>query len=147
MALGAHPAEIEQKRREFMKKPADILAYKAQLIERIEYYCDGKLATVHIPWEDIEKYSDRYNPSILVLDEMRLVEGVEVAVAIKTYPDGKLTGKIRANLPVCDKVAGFFGGGGHAYSAGFKIYEQYDVALRELLTATEKALHDHDTTS
>ena len=145
MSLGAHPAEIEQKRREFMKKPADILAYKAQLIERIEYDCDGRLATVHIPWEDIEKYSDRYNPSVLVLDEMRLVEGVDVAVAVKTYPDGKLTGKIRANLPVCDKVAGFFGGGGHAYSAGFKIFESYDTALQELLTATEKALHDHDT--
>ena len=147
MELGAHPADIEQKRREFMKKPADILQYKAELINRIEYYCDGKLATVHIPWADIEQYSDRYNPSILVLDEMRLVEGVDVAVAIKTYPDGKLTGKIRANVPICDKIAGYFGGGGHAYSAGFKIYENYDTALQELLTATEKALQDHDTTA
>ena len=147
MRLGAHPADIEQKRREFMKKPADILAYKGKLIERIEYYCDDKLAIIHIPWEDIEKYSDRYNPSVLVLDEMRLVEGVDVAIAIKTYPDGKLTGKIRANLPVCDKIAGYFGGGGHAYSAGYKIYETYDVALREIISATEKVLHDHDTTS
>ncbi len=145
MKLGAHPSDIEQKRREYMKKPADILAYKGQLIERIEYYCDDRLATVHIPWEDIEKYSDRYNPSILVLDEMRLVEGVDVAIAIKTYPDGKLTGKIRANLPICDKIAGYFGGGGHAYSAGFKIYESYDVALRELNSATDKVLHDYDT--
>lgn len=147
MKLGAHPADIEQKRREYMKKPADILSYKAELIQRIEYYCDGKLATIHIPWADIEQYSDRYNPSILVLDEMRLVEGVEVAVAIKTYPDGKLTGKIRANLPICDKIAGYFGGGGHAYSAGFKIHEEYTTALQELLTATEKAMQDHDSTS
>ncbi|MFZ1317497.1 MAG: DHH family phosphoesterase [Candidatus Saccharimonas aalborgensis] len=143
---GAIPAEIELRRREYMKKPADILAYKAQLIERIEYHLDGKLATVHIPWEDIAEYSDRYNPSVLVLDEMRLVEGVEVACAIKTYPDGKLTGKLRCNTPVANMIAGYFGGGGHSYAAGYKIHDAYDAALHELLTATDKALREyHDT--
>lgn len=146
MQLGAHPAEIEQKRREYMKKPADILEYKAELIKRIEYHLDGRLATVHIPWEDIEQYSDRYNPSVLVLDEMRLVEGVDVAIAIKTYPDSKLTGKIRSNLPLSDKIAGYFGGGGHSYSAGFKIYEAYDTAFKELLVAVDKTIKDHDAT-
>ena len=143
IALGAHPATVEEKRREFMKKPADILAYKGELIARIEYHCDGRLATVHIPWEDIEAYSDRYNPSVLVLDEMRLVEGVDVAIAIKTYPDGKLTGKIRANLPICDQIAGYFGGGGHAYSAGFKIFEAYETAMNELIRATDAVLQSH----
>lgn len=144
MKLGAHPAVIEQKRREYMKKPADILEYKADLIKRIEYYCDNRLALVHIPWEDIAKYSDRYNPSILVLDEMRLVEGVDVAIAIKTYPDQKLTGKIRSNIPISDQVAGFFGGGGHSYSAGYKIYENYDTAIKDLLPVVEKTLTEYD---
>lgn len=144
MKLGAHPADIEQKRREYMKKPADILDYKAELIKRIEYYHDGRLALVHIPWEDIEQYSDRYNPSVLVLDEMRLVEGVDVAIAIKTYPDSKLTGKIRSNLPIADRVAGYFGGGGHSYSAGYKIYESYDEGIKELLAAASKVLGEYD---
>lgn len=143
--LGASPHEIEQRRREYMKKPADILAYKGQLIGRIEYALDGKLATVHIPWEDIQEYSDRYNPSVLVLDEMRLVDEVQIAIAIKTYPDGKLTGKIRANIPIAGQVAGFFGGGGHEYSAGFKVFENYDKIMPELITAVDKALTDHDT--
>lgn len=141
---GARPSEIERRRREYMKKPADILAYKAELIERIEYHCDSRLAIVHIPWKDIEMYSDRYNPSILVLDEMRLVEGVDVAIAIKTYPDNKLTGKIRSNLPIADSIAGYFGGGGHSYSAGYKIYENYDTACRELISAVDKILQDYD---
>lgn len=140
---GAIPAEIENRRREFMKKPADILAYKGELISRIEYHLDGKLATIHIPWEDIQEYSDRYNPSVLVLDEMRLVEGVEVACAIKTYPDGKLTGKLRCNTPVAADIAGFFGGGGHSYAAGFKIYDSYSKAINELIEATHKALGEH----
>ena len=144
MRQGALISNIEQKRREFMKKPADILRYKGELISRIEYHLYGRLATVHVPWEDIEAYSDRYNPSVLVIDEMRLVEGVDVAIAIKTYPDGKLTGKIRANLPICDQIAGYFGGGGHSYSAGFKIYEDYNKAISELVAATDKILKEYD---
>ncbi len=144
VALGANPSEVENRRREYMKKPADILEYKGKLIERIEYHLDGKLATVHIPWSEIEEYSDRYNPSVLVLEEMRMVEGVEVAVAIKTYPDGKLTGKIRVNAPIAEQIAGYFGGGGHQYAAGFKVFESYDTIISELLTATDKALTSHE---
>lgn len=143
--LGASNADIEERRREFMKKSPEILAYKGELIKRIEYFLDNKLALVHIPWEDIQEYSDQYNPSILVLDEMRLVENVEVAVAIKTYPDGKLTGKLRCNTPVAENIAGYFGGGGHIYASGFRVYEDYDTIIKELVTATDKALKDYAT--
>lgn len=139
-ALGASPAKIEDRRREFMKKSAEILKYKGILLERIEYFLDGKLAIIRIPWEEIQQYSDRYNPSVLVLDEMRLVEGVELGVAIKTYPDGKLTGKLRSNVPISAEVAGFFGGGGHAYAAGFRVYESIETIIPELLDTADKAL-------
>lgn len=139
-ALGASNAAIEERRREFMKKAPDILEYKGALLQRIEYYLDGKLALVHIPFEDIQAYSDKYNPSVLVLDEMRLVEEVEVAIAIKTYPDGKLTGKLLTNAPVAADIAGYFGGGGHKYAAGFRIYETYDEALKEIVSAADKVL-------
>lgn len=138
--LGASVSIIEERRREFMKKPQEILAYKGRLIERVEYFCDGKLALVRIPFEEIQAYSDAYNPSVLVLDEMRLVIGVELAVAIKTYPDGKLTGKLRSNSPISADVAGYFGGGGHKYAAGFRVYESDDQVVRELVEATDKAL-------
>ena len=137
---GTVPAELEALRRERMKKSPEILAYKGTLLQRIEYYSDGRLALVHIPWDEIESYSDQYNPSMLALDEMRLVEGVEVAVALKTYPDGKITGKLRANTPVCDVIAGYFGGGGHPFAAGFRAHESYDTIVQELIQATEKAL-------
>ena len=141
--LGAKVSDIENRRREFMKKSPEILAYKGELIGRIEYLLGGKLAVVHIPWEDIQKYSDQYNPSVLVLDEMRLVEGVEIGVAIKTYPDGKVTGKLRSNLPISETIAGYFGGGGHKYAAGFRAYDSYDTIVTELISATDKALTEY----
>lgn len=138
--LGASNTAIEERRREFMKKSPEILTYKAKLIERIEYFLDNKLAVVHVPFEEIEQYSDQYNPGALIGDELRLVQGVEVGVVVKTYPDGKLTARLRTNSPVAEVIAGFFGGGGHAYAAGFRIYESYDQTLPELITATDKAL-------
>lgn len=138
--LGASVAKIEERRREFMKKPQSILEYKGRLIDRIEYYLDGKLALIRIPFEEIQEYSDLYNPSVLVLDEMRLVVGVELAVAIKSYPDGKQTGKLRSNSPISAEVAGFFGGGGHKYAAGFRVYDDQEQIVRELIDATAKSL-------
>lgn len=134
--LGATVSELEDRRREFMKKSQRILDYKADLIKRIEYSLDGELATVHIPWEDISEYSQEYNPNVLILEEMRLVEGVKVAIAIKTYPDGKVTGKIRcdSSAPIADKIAGYFGGGGHPFAAGFRTYDTtYDEVVRDLV--------------
>lgn len=71
---------------------------------------------------------------------MRLVVGVEIAVAIKTYPDGKLTGKLRSNSPISSDVAGYFGGGGHKYAAGFRVYESEEQVVKELIEATDKAI-------
>lgn len=144
VALGAHNSVIEERRREYMKKSAEILSYKGRLLDRIEYSLDGQLATVHIPWEEIAQFSDQYNPSVLVLDEMRLVIGVKIAVAFKTYPDGKITGKIRSNYPIAEQVAGFFGGGGHKYAAGFRVFESYDKIMTELISATDKAINDYE---
>jgi phosphoesterase RecJ-like protein len=141
--LGASNATIEKRRHEYMKKSAEILKYKGILLERIEYFLDGKLALIRIPWEEIKQYSDQYNPSVLVLDEMRFVEGVEISVAIKTYPDGKLTGKLRSNSPISATVAGFFGGGGHEYAAGFRVYESIDTIIPELLKAADKAIKEY----
>ena len=143
--LGAKIAELEDRRREFMKKSPRILDYKADLIKRIEYSLAGELATVHIPWDDIREYSDEYNPNVLILEEMRLVEGVKVAVAIKTYPDGKVTGKIRtsSDSPIAEKVAGYFGGGGHPQASGFRIYDTtYEEVVKDLVKIVPELLAD-----
>ncbi len=148
--LGANINDLENRRRDFMKKSVRILDYKADLIRRVEYALDGELATVHIPWEDIREYSDEYNPNVLILEELRMVEGVKVAVAIKTYPDGKVTGKIRcsSDAAIGDKIAGYFGGGGHPYAAGFRTYDtDYTEVVQDLIKILPEMLEENNETS
>jgi phosphoesterase RecJ-like protein len=144
---GVSIPEIEEKRRELMKKSRRILEYKATLIERIKYSEDGRIAYVHVPWEEIEAYSNEYNPSMLVIEEMRQVEGVEAVIAFKSYKQGRLTGKIRANYghPIADKLAENFGGGGHKYASGFKIEDvsNFDAKIEDIIKFAEKLLNEN----
>lgn len=120
---GVSLAALDDARKQSMRKHPSLLAYKGQLLQRVELHEDNQIATISIPWEEIQKYSPLYNPSMLVLDEMRFVEGTRIAIAFKTYADGKITAKIRANygVGIAGKLSEHFGGGGHSYASGFKI--------------------------
>jgi phosphoesterase RecJ-like protein len=120
---GVKLPQLESARRETLRREPELIAYKGQLLQRVEFDAGGRLATVSIPWEEIERYSPLYNPSMLVIDDMRLAKGVEVAIAFKLYKDGRITAKIRCNYGwgIADKLAEHFGGGGHPLASGFKI--------------------------
>ncbi len=144
---GVSIAILEARRRLSMLKTKEIVAYKGKLLQRIEYFLNGQLAVVSIPWEEIEEFSPFYNPSMLALEELRMTEGVKISVALKTYPDGKITGKLRCNhgTSIADALAGHFGGGGHPYAAGFKTNDwQYDELRAELIKRTNELLRDDD---
>jgi phosphoesterase RecJ-like protein len=123
MDKGVSLAKLENARREMMRKSPELIRYKGQLLQRIEYFSDNRIATVTIPWQENEQYSPLYNPPMLVIDDMRMSTGTDVAIAFKTYRDGKITGKIRCNYgkAIAGKLAAAFGGGGHPYASGFKI--------------------------
>jgi len=120
---GVKLAQLDEARRQTLKKSAELTRYKGRLLQRIEYSHDQRVAHITIPWDEIEKYSNEYNPSMLVLEDMRLTEGTQVAIAFKTYDSGRVTAKIRCNygFAVAGQLAEFFGGGGHSYASGFKI--------------------------
>lgn len=133
---GVKLAELETARRAAQKREPELIHYKGRLLERVEFYHDDQIASVTIPQTEIEQYSPLYNPPMLVLDDMRLAKPVKLAIAYKTYLDGKVTAKIRANygFGVADKLAEAYGGGGHPYAAGFKITDGRSFA--EIKTAS-----------
>jgi len=122
---GVKLAEIENARRETMRREPELIHYKGRLLERVEFYDGDRVAVLTIPWEENEKYSPLYNPPMLVIDDMRLAKGTDVAICFKVYRDGKITGKIRCNFGkgIADKLGEHFGGGGHPYAAGFKLQD------------------------
>lgn len=139
---GVKLPQIENLRRDLNRKSPELVRYKGELMQRVEYHSDDRISIVTIPWDEIEKYSSEYNPSVLVMDEMRMTTNTAIAIAFKTYPDGKITGKIRCNygFPIGAELAARFGGGGHPYASGFKIQDGRsigDVKAACIAKATE----------
>jgi phosphoesterase RecJ-like protein len=143
---GVELPEIDNARRASLKRESELIPYKGRLLERVEFYSDERIATVTIPWDEIEKYSPLYNPSMLVLDDMRLAKNTHIAIAFKVYRDGRITAKIRANYGrgIANKLAENFGGGGHPYAAGFKVTDgrSYENIKAEAINEATKLLNE-----
>ncbi|MEK9196345.1 MAG: DHH family phosphoesterase [Patescibacteria group bacterium] len=137
---GVSLSKIDNMRRETYRKSPEIIRFKAELLSRIEYWADGQVSTVTISWNEIQKYSHQYNPSMLVIEDMRQAIGVNIAIAFKVYPD-RVTAKLRSNygIRICDKIAEKFGGGGHPYASGFKVKGK-NINAREL---TDKVIVEY----
>lgn len=120
---GVDRPALEEARRELNKMPTEIFKYKAKLIERTELLADGRLALVTIPHDELMEYSPLYNPAPLIQTDMLQTENVQVAIVLKHYNDGKVTGSIRCGygVTIAADLAQHFGGGGHVYASGFKI--------------------------
>lgn len=119
---GANLPLLDSKRRDLMRKDPKLVHYKGELLQRVQFDMSGRIAFVMIPFSEIEQYSPLYNPSMLVIDDMRMTIGVEVAIAFKVYNNGRITGKVRCNYGkgIGGELGALFGGGGHPYAAGFK---------------------------
>lgn len=127
--IGVNRPQLEELRKTYSKYDPRIFRYKATLIEKTELYADNQIALVVIPQEDISAYSPLYNPNALIQTEHMQIQGVYISISIKHYADGKITAGIRCNTaaPIAAKLAEHFGGGGHEYSAGFKITNGQDI--------------------
>jgi phosphoesterase RecJ-like protein len=143
---GVDLSAIDSKRRETYRKSLELTKYKGELLQRIESYLNNKLALIVIPWDEIEKYSPLYNPSMLVIEDMRLLDNNQLSVALKLYPDNKITAKIRANYgyPIAAELAQHFGGGGHKYASGFKTsdFSSVDEIRKELISKASELINN-----
>ncbi len=142
---GVSLSALENARRDYQRKSPELVHYKGQLLQRIEYFYDDRIALLIIPWQEIEHYSPMYNPAVLALDDMRLTTNTAVSVVVKIYPEGKVTGKIRSNhgRPIAAKLAESFGGGGHDYASGFKLTNNPNIEeLKKTIINKAKELLD-----
>lgn len=126
--LGVSVSDLQEKRYEQLRYSIDIMRYKGRLLERVEFFDENKIATVTIPYNEIKQYSQDFNPTV-VLDELRMVEGVKVMVGFKLYDFngrlGRVTARIRCSRDcmIAAELAEHFSGGGHPFAAGFRVEE------------------------
>ena len=102
------------------KSMAQYLLMKMTL-DRLEMFCDGKIAFSYISNEDMENVGAKMGDHEGLVDIGRNIGGVEVSVFMRECDDIYRI-SLRSNGVVdVNKVAQNFGGGGHKMAAGIKI--------------------------
>lgn len=126
---GVDRTKLEDARRELSKMSQAVFRYKADLIERTEFYFDDRIAVICIPEEELFSVGTQYNPKPLIMNELSMVAGVDVIIVLKVYKN-RITGAVRSARAgiSAGKIAEHFGGGGHPYAAGFKLDKETDIA-------------------
>jgi phosphoesterase RecJ-like protein len=122
--LGASISEIDDKRRSVLKRSVALTRYKGELLLKTEFLCDGILALTVIKEEEIKEYSGEHNPPALIIDDLRMTEGVKIVIFIKDYQSRNIiTAKLRSSSDFlyAGEIAEYFGGGGHAGASGIKV--------------------------
>ncbi len=116
------------------------LIYLGKIIEHMQSYFDGRLLMSYLTRADyIDGVLDENHEAQLqnIIDFMRGVEGVEVAVLLKMTAGGTLKASLRSNTDFdVAVIAAEFGGGGHSKAAGFDV----DLNVEELMAMLEKSI-------
>jgi bifunctional oligoribonuclease and PAP phosphatase NrnA len=138
---GVNLGELNEKRLKQFQISPEIFRYKAELMQRVQFHMDNRIATIDIPHDEIKEYSMHYNPTV-ILDDARMVEGLAVAIGFKCYEKSgsivRITARIRCGFGYAiarDLAQHFPDGGGHIYAAGFKI-EGKDLDLQDIKNQT-----------
>ncbi len=103
------------------------------IINRMEFFENGKIAFTYITKEDEEKLNVEQGDHEGLVEIGRDVENVEVSVLLRET-EGGFKGSLRSNEYVnVSEVASIYGGGGHLRAAGFKIPLTLEQAKEKII--------------
>lgn len=104
---------------------------------------DGKVIVCIIDKKTLDSFNAGHSDLEGVIDQMRVTEGIEVAVLASETDGDKYKFSLRSNQYVdVSRIANTFGGGGHVRAAGFSVggdaeavFSQVEAMIKEQLWA------------
>lgn len=112
------------------------------LLNTLQVSADGSVASWELHDQTRADLALRPEDSEGLIDIIRAIRGVRVAVFFEELPDGKIRISMRSKdlrVNVCE-IAMQFGGGGHALAAGIRMAGPIAEARAKVLAAIERAI-------
>lgn len=108
--------------------------------DRLEFFCDGKIAFSYISHEDMENIGAKLGDHEGLVDIGRNVEGVIVSVFMREDDGYKVSFRSNGTVNV-NEIASVFGGGGHLMAAGAKINLSFKEAKDAVINEISKVIN------
>ena len=113
----------------------------AKAIDNAELLFDGKVSYSYVTKEDMESVGVKPSDLGGIVEQLRLINGVEVAVFIYPTFDGMNKVSMRSKKYIdVSKYAINHGGGGHIRAAGFSTFDGMNKIKQDILAFLEKEL-------
>ena len=108
-------------------------------MDRLEFFCDGKVAFTYILKDDFRKVGASLGEHEGIVDIGRNILGVEVSIFIREDDDWTISLRSSGKYPV-NEIAKRFNGGGHFMAAGGKINGNLEDIKQCLIDETKKVI-------
>lgn len=128
----------------FIKMSMGIFQLNKEVLSRVEFYCDGRIALVCIPKSVLEKTDTELNDTHKFLDLFGGLENVEITAFMTEVNENENAVSIRSRNRNAQRICKHFGGGGHLRASGCKLFVPYEVAKSMLLEECESELKRND---
>jgi phosphoesterase RecJ-like protein len=136
----------ELSRRMYDSYPRRRLELLKALLNSARFDCDDRVATFSLSMETARNLAVLPEDNEGLIDHLRAVEGVQVAVFFEELPENKVRVSMRSKEPRFDvcKICGLFGGGGHPQAAGARLPGPLEAAEEKVLEAICHEVRIHD---
>jgi len=116
------------------------LRFLAKALDTLELHCEGKVGTIEITNELMEKSGAVKDDTDGVVNMVRKLETVEVSIMLREEEDGKIKISLRSkNYVNVSKIAVKYGGGGHIRASGATISGKSFSEIKKMLLDDLKA--------
>lgn len=104
-------------------------------------HLNNKVISTCITKEMFEEYGAKKSDTDGIVDKIRVVDGVEVAIFVYQLEEDRYKFSLRSISYVdVSKIAVAFGGGGHIRASGFEVQGNYEENLNRILKLIEEQL-------
>lgn len=106
-------------------------------LNQAEFHCQDRIATFSLTLADAARLAVLPEDNEGIIDQLRSIEGVLVAVFFEELPEGKVRVSARSKDPAIDvcKICQIFHGGGHPMASGARIRGSLENVREEFLKA------------
>lgn len=108
-------------------------------MDRLEFFCDGKIAFTYILKDDFRKVGASLGEHEGIVDIGRNILGVEVSIFIREDDGWTISLRSSGKYPV-NEIANKFNGGGHFMAAGGKVNGNLEDIKQCLIDETKKVI-------
>ena len=143
VSSGASPALIN--REFFQNRSIASLRLEKILLERLTFSCDDAFSFSYLSKKDFEACGAIKADAEVLIDTLRDIKGVRVALILKETDEGVIRGSLRAKDDTdISGVARFYNGGGHKAAAGFTFHGSLDAAVEQVPQTVYKLCFDRE---